>query len=151
LPKTLERSPHDGFWRASWSPQGEGIADGVVIRHRISINDGGPVLGSLVLKDVTYRTLWDRIWADHKTIALSVLGGLSLLAIYLLPIAAFFSIAPERLALAGIGDLDTGSLAEGGPAWTKIPATLIRQLTIPWLKRRPRVRRAWLETYRRRE
>jgi photosystem II stability/assembly factor-like uncharacterized protein len=144
----LPRLAPDGHWRGSWLPSDHRIADGSDIQHRVVIGDGGPPLPATMLNLLTYRSLVDRIVVDHPTMLWSVTAATGLVALYLLPVLMAFWFAPVRLAVAGGGTLDAMStVAESGPSWSKAISTLLRQLALPWFKRRPRVRRAWIASY----
>jgi photosystem II stability/assembly factor-like uncharacterized protein len=148
LPSEIEQSSHDGLWRASWKPADEGIAEGTEIRHRLTFDDGDAPLSYEELPSIQYRTLFNRLLTDHKTFLLSLSASISIIGIYLLFILSAFVFSPIRFVTAGSGAGEAASaLAESGATWTKAVVGLLRQTTFPWLKRRTRVRRAWLEAY----
>jgi photosystem II stability/assembly factor-like uncharacterized protein len=147
LARGLTKSSADGHWRMTWSPGDEVIGNDARIEHRVFIDDGGPPLEAIMLNPVVFRSLWDRV-SEYRATLWSGAGIAAVIALYLIPILLLFWLAPARLALAGSGTLDAvGTAAE---AWSKAISALLRQLALPWFKRRPRVRNAWLNAYRER-
>jgi photosystem II stability/assembly factor-like uncharacterized protein len=141
------KSEKDGHWRIRWSPSDDLIGDGATIEHRVFLADGGSALAAITLNPVVYRSFLDRI-SDYKATIWTTASVLALVALYLIPIGLLYWLAPARLALAGSGTLDAvGAAAEGGTAISKAIASVLRQLALPWFKRRLRVRTAWLSAY----
>ena len=146
----LSKSSADGRWRMTWSPGDELIGSGAKIEHRVFLDDGGAPMAARMLNPVVFRSLWDRV-SEYQATLWTGAGIAAVIALYLVPILLLFWLAPARLALAGSGTLDAvGAAAEGGAAWSKAISALLRQLALPWFKRRPRVRNAWLTAYRER-
>jgi photosystem II stability/assembly factor-like uncharacterized protein len=148
LPAEISQSKHDGLWHVSWVPSDQGIAEAVQIGHRILVDDGGPPLAYEELPQIAYRTLWHRLFVEHRAAASSIFAGGVIATAYILTTMFIFFWFPVRLALNSGGAADAvSSLGESSPAWARAAIALFRQITFPWLKRRPRVRNAWIKAY----
>jgi hypothetical protein len=142
------KSITDGKWRLTWTPGDEAIGPNTTIEHRVFLNDGGSPLLPISLNGVVFMSLVDQL-SEYKATLWTVSGVCALAALYLVPILTLYWFMPARLALGGGSALEAvGSASEGTSPWTKLIATLLRQLALPWFKKRPRVRDAWLRAYR---
>jgi photosystem II stability/assembly factor-like uncharacterized protein len=144
VPIPLSRSTTDGHWRGSWAPSDEAIGEGAQIQHRVFLDDGGPPLPSIALNATHYRSFWTRLWTDYRKFSLSLGGAAALVLLYVGPVLLSLAFAPVRLAIASSTSLEA---FEGSSKLTKVLGALLRTLTLPWFKRRARVRRAWLKAY----
>ncbi|MEP1661039.1 MAG: YCF48-related protein [Anderseniella sp.] len=147
VPGEIKKSETDGRWHLSWSPGSEHIGNGAIIRHRVVLFDGGISLAPIMLNEIVFRSLWVQI-SEYKALLFGALSVIGVGALYLTPVLVMLWLTPARLALAGGGALAAvGEAAESSGTWGAAIAKVLRLFTVPWFKRRPRVRRAWLNEY----
>lgn len=152
----IKAIPHasvfDGLWRTTWSPGDEGIRDGTTLEHRVWLDDGGTALRPILLNTIVFRPFFSRIQEDYPKSVWTTVGVLFVIIVYLIPVLTMFLLMPARLAIgssAGVLDAAIEPAAETGGGLGSAAVKILKQVTLPWFKRRPRVRRAWLAKYRR--
>jgi photosystem II stability/assembly factor-like uncharacterized protein len=140
----------DGWWHVTWKPETIGAHSGDEIEYQAQLEDGGPPLPAVQLKKFRYDPWLQRAWRENKA---TVIGGLSAFAI-LFAYAGFLAmallLAPARLAsIGGAPALEGVAQPVGNAAffWT-LARRGFEGVTLPWLCRHPRVRRAWTALYR---
>jgi hypothetical protein len=140
----------DGRWRLSWKPADRGIHPGDVIEYAVRLDDGGPLLELIQFdKKITYDTWWARAWRDNKSAAIGAFSSAAVLLAYAGAFALVLLLAPARLArVGGAAALEELPRPSGNLAFLwDLARRVLENLTLPWLCRRPRVRRAWIKLY----
>jgi hypothetical protein len=91
-----------------------------------------------------------RSWRENQTSITSALGAFAILLIYAGYFAVVLLLAPARLALiGGAPKLDSVVKPSGNVAFFwDLAHRGFERVTLPWLCRHPRVRRAWTTSYR---
>lgn len=92
---------------------------------------------------------WPELWHEQHGAVLTMLGCLSMLALYLGYFTAMLLLAPARLAkLGGASGIDEIPKPGGTFGWIVSLGRLgMENVALPWFVRHPRVRRAWSKEY----
>ena len=153
LGSATEPSAADHRWHISRNPADIGIHSGDAVDYRVILDDGGPQLAPEPLGTFTYDPWFARVWRDDKSAIVWMCGALSLLSVVAAAIGIQFWLTPARLARMGpsIGFEDAAKSAGNLEYVVKLVVRGLEHFALPWLCRHPRVRRAWIETYRRGE
>jgi photosystem II stability/assembly factor-like uncharacterized protein len=143
----------DRRWHMRRDPAEIGIHPGDAVEYRVILNDGGPQLAPVPLGTFTYDPWFARVWRDDKSTIALVGGLLTLLAVALAALGFVFWFAPARLACMGsaIGLDDVPKPGGNLEFVSRLAMRVIEHFALPWLCRHPRVRRAWIERYRKGE
>jgi hypothetical protein len=139
-----------GRWHVVWNAAVLAIHPGDKVGYHVRLDDGGPPLVPLELGQFTYDPWLARLWRDHQTAVIGALGPIALLLSYAGVFALMLLIAPARLARVGsAAGLDDVAKPSGtfGFVW-ELARKGFGHVTLPYLCRHPRVRRAWTERYR---
>jgi photosystem II stability/assembly factor-like uncharacterized protein len=138
----------DGAWHLAWRPETIAHA-GDEIEYQAELDDGGPP-EAISLGKFTYDPWWAQIWRENSSAITTGLAALAILLVY----AGYFALvllwAPARLASVGMApELEGVAMPSGnlGFFWD-LARKGFERVTLPWLRRHPRVRRAWTALYR---
>jgi photosystem II stability/assembly factor-like uncharacterized protein len=139
-----------GHWHVAWSPAEFGIHPGDTVDYQVRLDDGGPPLAPFQLRSFAYDPWLDRFWREHQTAIVSALGPTLILLSYAGVFGLVLVFAPARLArVGGAPGLDEVAKPSGtfGFLW-ELGRRALGHVTLPYLCRHPRVRRAWTQRYR---
>ncbi len=139
-----------GRWHVAWNPSVFGIHPGDSVAYQVRLDDGGPALAPFELGSFTYDPWFAKLWREHQTSVIGAIGSIALLLSYAGVFALLLLIAPARLArVGGALGLDDMPKPSGNFGFVlELARKVFGHVTLPYLCRHPRVRRAWTERYR---
>jgi len=133
-----------------WTPADYNIRLGERVSCAVALDDGGPPIAPTMIAAITFDPLWTRMWQEDRSATVGFAFALGILLLYISAFGLVLVVAPARLA--GVGGklpLDAANAPTGnlGFVWQFARGTFER-VTLPWMCRLPRVRRAWIARYR---
>jgi photosystem II stability/assembly factor-like uncharacterized protein len=151
LGRALASAEH-GRMHLLWTPGAYNVASGDSMEYAVRFDDGGPPVTTPLAK-FTFDSWLSRTWRESYATIVSLAVPLSVLLLYASAFGIVLLVAPARLAkVGGAAALDSVSAPTGNLAFAwQLARMLFERVTLPYLCRHPRVRRAWIAQYRRGE
>ena len=140
LPPTSDRKG----WQLAWNPRSIGFDPGTVIEYQAVIDIGAAEPLVVACGSHAFEPWWHSLWTAHRDTALAIGAPFLVLAAWAGWLCWLLVIAPIRLARFGGAPAEIAAPSGNWAFAWGIAKAVWEGVTLPWICRHPRVRRAWI-------